>query len=111
MGLKKPNTVLSGFEHRLTASEEADIAYSPAPTARVTASGMAHAGFQRHVLEINRERLLVRQRGPTSGRMPAFKHGSAEAEESTRQTFLVYTIPERLANCIFRILAFYDRFV
>jgi len=34
--------------------------------------------------------LLVQQRGPTSSRMLETEHGSAEAEESTRQTFPVY---------------------
>jgi hypothetical protein len=33
---------------------------------------------------------LVQQRGPTSSRMLETEHGSAEAEESTRQTFPVY---------------------
>jgi hypothetical protein len=39
------------------------------------------------------ETLLDQQRDPTSGRMPQNEHGSAEAEESTRQTFLVYDGP------------------
>jgi hypothetical protein len=33
---------------------------------------------------------LIQQRGPTSSRMLETEHGSAEAEESTRQTFPVY---------------------
>ena len=33
---------------------------------------------------------MVQQRGPTSSRMLETEHGSAEAEESTRQTFPVY---------------------
>src|SRR6185312_8994913 len=51
--------------------------------------------------------LLVQQRGPTSGRMPIreihlFRHGSAEAEESTRQTFSVYKGTVQVVNQIGR---------
>ena len=76
--------------------QETDIAYSPAPNARVTASGSGPYQTQRHSNKLTGPvagpdfRPDAYQELPVTSRAHPFRHGSTEAEESTRQTFLVY---------------------
>jgi hypothetical protein len=78
------NSVLSGC---LDYCQEADIASSPAPTARVTTSDIGPCQKHNVTLPYYGKQLIGPAAGPDFRPDAHFEHGSAEAEESTRKPY------------------------